>query len=160
VDGCEVIVGAGKGKIDNIGIQNYSAACSFPIAQYFATGGAPTAPQVPTFGDLKAALGGHFAATCLRLCGNAADPVVSLAYQGSHADNFNDLYAGVPIGPSDDAQNAYTAWGNALVSKYGENAVDDGEYASEDMLQDVAAADFAKVRPTIIRVGSGLSGPD
>jgi hypothetical protein len=97
VDGCTVIVGATGGKIDNIGIDGYGGACSFPIAQYFAGGYDHPVPQQPTFGDIQTGLGGNYIATCLRLCGNGADPLVILSYQGSHADNFNDLYAAVSI---------------------------------------------------------------
>src|SRR5690242_15565912 len=44
VGDCQVVVGVTGGKIDNIGIGNYSAACSFPIAQYFAGGYQPPVP--------------------------------------------------------------------------------------------------------------------
>src|SRR6202030_3702559 len=49
VGGCTVIVGATAGKIDNIGIDGYGPACSFPIAQYFAGGYDHPVPQLPTF---------------------------------------------------------------------------------------------------------------
>jgi hypothetical protein len=76
VDGCEILVGATGGKIDNIGIAGYSQHCSFPIAQYFAGGYQYPAPNNPTFGDIKRGLGGGYGADCLVSCGNAADPVV------------------------------------------------------------------------------------
>ncbi len=105
VEDCEIIVGAAKGKIANIGIDGVSPRCSFPIAQYFAEGYDHPVPPLPTFGDIKEGLGGHYGATCLTLCGNAAAPVVWLSYEGSHADNFNGLYAAIPItgGPALDA---------------------------------------------------------
>ena len=101
LDGCTVIVGAAKSRIENLGIQGYGGRCSFPIAQYFAGGYDHPVPNLPTFADIQAGLGGDYGADCLTLCGNAADPVVSLTYHGSHADNFNDLVAEVSIG--DDA---------------------------------------------------------
>jgi hypothetical protein len=160
LDGCEIIVGASKGKIDNIGIDNYGGACSFPIAQYFAGGYDHPVPPLPTFGNIESGLGGTYVATCLRLCGNGADPLVELTYQGSHADNFNNLYAAVTIGADGPALNAYGDWGDKLVAKHGEDYVANGQYASDDSMQDVAAADFAKVPPTIIRVGQNLPGAD
>ena len=114
VGGCTVIVGATAGKIDNIGIDGYGPACSFPIAQYFAGGYDYAVPRVPTFGDIKKGLGGAYGATCLHLCGNAADPLVMLTYRGSHADNFNDLYATVTINQDGPAMNAFTDWGDKL----------------------------------------------
>ena len=109
-----MIVGATGGKIDNIGIDGYGGACSFPIAQYFAGGYDHPVPQLPTFGDIQTGLGGNYIATCLRLCGNAADPLVILSYQGSHADNFNDLYAAVSINKDGPALDAYNDWGNQM----------------------------------------------
>jgi hypothetical protein len=157
VDGCEIIVGTSKGKVDNIGIVGVTPACSFPIAQYFAGGYDHPVPPLPTFGDIQQGLGGSYSADCLRLCGNAAAPVVTLTYQGSHADNFNNLVAEIPI-TDDPALAAYTQWGDALTAKYGEDYVTDGKYKNGDALDDVAAKAFAPIRPTTIRVGSNLPG--
>ena len=157
VGDCEVIVGAAKGRIVNIGIDGVSPRCAFPIAQYFAQGYDHPVPALPNFADIKQGLGGQFSADCLTLCGNAADPVVSLSYQGSHADNFNDLYAAVPI-TGGTALDAYSDWGAKLTAKYGQDYVVDGKYKTGDALDDVAAKDFARVYPTIIRVGQALPG--
>lgn len=157
VDGCEVIVGATKGKIDNIGIGNYSPVCSFPIAQYFAGGYTPPVPNLPTFGDIQKSMGGDYSVDCLRLCGNAAPPMVTLLYQGSHADNFNNLLAEIPI-TEEPALTAYADWGDRLAAKYGDDYVSSGKYRQGDMLSDVAAKDFAPIRPASIRVGMNLPG--
>jgi hypothetical protein len=158
VDGCEIIVGAAKGKIDNIGIVGYSQRCSFPIAQYFAGGYQYPVPNNPTFGDIKRGLGGGYGADCLISCGNAADPVVYLSYQGSHADNFNNLEASLSIA-DEPGLTAYTDWGQKLVAKYGEDYVIAAKFNSGDNLDDVASHDFAQVRPGTIRVGQNLAGP-
>ena len=160
VDGCTIIVGAANGKIDNIGIDGVGPACNFPIAQYFAGGYDHPVPPLPSFGDLQNGLGGHYMADCFHLCGNAADPVVSLSYQGSHADNFNDLYAAVSINQDGPALDAYTDWGNRMTAKYGVAYVVNGGYSGGDSLQDVAQKDFAKVAPTVIRVGQNLPSAD
>ncbi len=157
VGDCQVIVGVAGDKIANIGIVGYGPACSFPIAQYFATGYGHPLPNVPTFGDIQQGLGGSYAVDCLRLCGNAADPVVSLSYQGSHADNFTNLYAAISV-VDDKTVAAYSDWGDKLAAKYGEAYVTSGKFHSGDDLNDVAAKDFAPIRPTTIRVGSELPG--
>lgn len=159
VGDCEVVVGAAKGKIANVGIDDVGPRCAFPIAQYFAGGYDHPVPALPTFGDIQQGLGGHYSADCLSLCGNAADPVVSLSYEGSHADNFNGLYAAIPItgGP---ALDAYLDWGAKLTAKYGQDYVVNGKYKTGDALDDVAAKDFAPIRPTVIRVGQDLPGGD
>lgn len=158
VGGCTVIVGATNRKIDNIGIDGYGPACSFPIAQYFAGGYDHPVPQLPTFGDISKGFGGAFAADCVKLCGNAADPVVSLNYQGSHADNYNNLYAAISI--TDDATiNAYQAWANQLSARYSDDVLEQGTTAiNGDTAQDVVVQAFASLRPTVIRVGSNLPG--
>jgi len=157
VDGCTVIVGATAGKIDNIGIENYGPACNFPIAQYFAGGYDHPVPALPTFGDIQRGLGGDYAATCLHLCGNAMDPILSLTYQGSHADNFNNLYAATPL--ADDASiNASIVWERALAARYGESALEDSTASLPDSLQAIADPAFAPLRPTEIRVGDKLPG--
>jgi len=160
VGGCTVLVGASNGKIDNVGIDGYGPACSFPIAQYFAGGYQYPVPQLPTFGDISKGFGGAFAADCLKLCGNAADPVVSLNYQGSHADNFNNLYAAISI--ADDASlNAYQTWANALGARYSDDVLEQGTTnMGGDTAQDAAAQAFGALRPTVIRVGSNLPGQD
>ena len=159
VGDCQVIVGVAKGKIVNIGVDGVSPHCAFPIAQYFAQGYDKPVPALPTFGDIKDGLGGHYSATCLTLCGNATAPLVSLTYAGSHADNFNGLYAAIPI-TGGAALDAYADWGAKLTAKYGQAYVENGEYEDGDSLQDVAAKDFARVYPQTIRVGQDLPGGD
>lgn len=155
VDGCKVIVGVAKGKIANIGIDGVSQHCSFPIAQYFASGYDHPVPPFATFGDIKDGFGGHYDADCLALCGNAADPVVTLNYQGSHADNFTSLYAAIPI--ADEPQlGAYLDWGAKLTAKYGQDYVANGKFHTGDAMDDVAAKDFAKIHPQTVRVGQDL----
>jgi hypothetical protein len=156
---CEVIVGAAKGKIANIGIDGMGPHCAFPIAQYFAEGYDHPAPPLPTFGDIKQGLGGRYSADCLALCGNAAAPVVSLSYSGSHADNFNGLYAATPI-TGGLALNAYEDWAAKLTAKYGQDYVVSGKYKTGDGLDEIAARDFAPIYPTVVRVGQDLPGAD
>jgi len=158
VGACTVIVGQTAGKIDNIGIDGYGPACSFPIAQYFAGGYDHPVPQLPTFGDISRGFGGTYAADCLKLCGNAADPVVSLNYQGSHADNFNNLYAAIPV-TEDATLNAWQAWAGQLGAKYSDDVLEQGTTRMNgDSAQDFAAQSFANLRPTVIRVGTNLPG--
>lgn len=155
VDGCKVVVGAAKGRIVNIGIDGISPRCSFAIAQYFASGYEHAVPPYPTFGDIKQGLGGQYDADCLTLCGNAADPVVTLVYQGSHADNFNGLYAAIPIAENPQL-DAYMDWSGKLIAKHGQDYVVSGKFHTGDALDDVAAKDFAPIHPQTIRVGQDL----
>ena len=80
---------------------------------------------------------------------------MTLTYQGSHADNFNNLVAEIPV-RDDPAVNAWQTWSDALKAKYGEDALTSGAYRSRDTLQETAAKAFGPLRPTTIRVGQGL----
>jgi hypothetical protein len=159
LEGCKLIVGVKGAKIDNIGIQDYSARCSFPIAQYFGQAPGQTIPNYPTFGDIEALFGGSFGADCLTQCGNATDPVVSLSYHGSHADNFNDLYAAITIN-DEPALTAYQDWGDKLIAKHGQDYVVSGKFNTDDSMDDVAAKDFGPIHPDTIRIGQDLPGPE
>jgi len=161
VDGCRVIAGVSDHKIDNLGIENFGGKCSFDIGQYFHqdvdnSGQNPheVVSANPTFGQLSSELGGTFFAACLSLCGNAADPTVSLEFDGSHADNFNQLVASVDLVDSASITASET-WAKMLDEKYG------ADYSasldrSKDNLNDVAVAAFKLIKPTTIQVGTKL----
>ena len=114
-------------------------------------------PALPTFGDIQTGLGGAYASDCLALCGNAADPVVTLTYQGSHADNFNTLYAEVSV-VDDPVVAAWQDWSTHLAAKTGQAKLEGGTDGLDDTMQPVAIKDFAAIRPTTIRVGRGFAG--
>ena len=59
---------------------------------------------------------------------------------------------------SDAVVSAYEAWSDALVAKYGQTAVDQGQLS--DTLSDVAAKGFGPLHPTTIRVGLNLIPTD
>ena len=157
VGACQVIVGVAKGKIANIGLVGVSPTCNFPIAQYFAGGYDHPVPPIPTFGDIQTGLGGAYASDCLALCGSAADPVVTLTYQGSHADNFNTLYAEVSV-VDDPVVAAWQDWSTHLAAKTGQAKLEGGTDGLDDTMQAVAIKDFAAIRPTTVRVGEDLPG--
>jgi hypothetical protein len=54
--------------------------------------------------------------------------------------------------------NAWNDWSGKLSAKYGQEYVVAGKYHAGDSLPDVAAKDFAAIRPTTIRVGQSLPG--
>ena len=156
IDGCNVIVGIKDAAVENIGIDNYSTLCQFDIGQYFGQDmvGEKAVERVvpfPTFGQLDQGLGGDYTADCLSICGNAADPTVSLEYEGSHADNWNQMIATVAL-VNGDSLTASEEWAAKLDQRYGKGYSDSLD-PKKDNLNDVAAAAFRAVRPTSIRVG-------
>src|ERR1700761_580103 len=155
VEGCRVIVGVSSGKVNNLGMEDFGPKCHFNIGQYFhqevdGNGRNPhdVVPVLPAFGDLSAQLGGSYIADCLSLCGNAADPVVTLQFSGSHADGFNQLLASVAL--VDDASiHASEVWARKLDEKYGNNYSSNLD-RSKDNLTYVAADAFKRIKPTTI----------
>ena len=155
VDGCTVIVGVSHGKIANVGIVGYGGGCSFDVGSYFAQGYPTPIPRVPTFADLANDYGGRFTSTCLADCGNAADPEVSLEYDGSHADDFHQLLATITVA-DEPVLTAWRKWGDALKARSGQDYMNKQKYNCGDNLADIAHAGFGPLKPTTSRVGLNL----
>ena len=152
VDGCSVVVGTSGGKIQNVGIDHYSDRCSFDIGQYFAGGYSSVIPRNPTYAQITTNLDGEYIADCLASCGNAADPVVSMNYSGSHADSFHQISASTSIGEGAPL-TAYEKWADALEGKFGDDYVANDKYKCGESMQDVAGSAFGSLHPDEIRVG-------
>ena len=155
IEGCDVVIAATSGAIDNLGVDGWSDHCSFDIDGFFAQGGSPSTPRMPTFGAMNGSHAGDFSADCLSSCGNAADPEVTFFYSGSHADSFHQLFASAPV-REDPLLDGYSKWGAALSAKFGEDYIAEGRYLCGDSLQAVATTALGAGRPRLIRVGDRL----
>ena len=155
VDGCKIVVGVTGGRVDNIGIDNYSKKCSFDIGKFFSlSGDHERASRMSDLTELSQRLGGSFFPSCLALCGNAVEPSVYVLYDGTHADNFNQLMASADIISGDP----HDVWSKELAKKYGEDYLAQPDPA-KDNLSDLAAKLYNGVHPTSVRVGFKLFGP-
>ena len=160
VDRCRVLVGVSNGTVDNVGIENYGGDCQFQVGQYFHQDVGKdgktqdVVSSTPTIGELTRGLGGTFVSDCITFCGNAADPVVLLEYDGSHADNFDQLVATIVLN-SDNTMKASEVWASALAKKYGNDYPAQMDN-TKDNLNDVADDAFRDIRPTTIQVGQRL----
>jgi hypothetical protein len=56
--------------------------------------------------------------------------------------------------------DAYEDLGAKLAARRGQAYVDSGQYKSSDDLDELASQDFARIRPTTVRVGSNLPAAD
>jgi hypothetical protein len=151
LDECRIRIGSENDTIRNVGIDNYGGSCVFAVAPFFGSWLSDLRPTF-AFGDV---VSGTYSASCLRGCGNAADPEAYVFYSGSRADNFVELFASASS-TEDDVSQATTIWSDALEGRFNEDYVLSGTYKCQENLNEVAEAAFSKVRPTSVRVGYDL----
>lgn len=114
--------------------------------------------QALRFGNFGQMLGGgaSYYADCLSLCGNAADPVVSLHMEGPRALHFMEFAIEAPLvnGP---ALNAAETWRSAMEAAESETYVVDTRFNCEPQrFQPVAEKAFAPVQPAVFIFGREL----
>ena len=159
VDGCRVLVGKAAGKIENLGMEGLSAKCHFDLSPFMSSSdGHPFPKGLVTFGDIEGQWTGLYGADCLSGCGNAADPVIYLRAGGSHADNYNEVVASVPMA-TDAVIDAADRWKAAIADKHGEDTLAYGTRCLKpgDTESEVAAKAFGAMHPETIRVGHDVA---
>ena len=121
VDGCVVYVGVNAGEVRNLRME-ISQQCQFDLNAFANNHKFPRLFGM-TFGEFEQPyVSGQFQASCLYLCGNAADPVVWDFYAGPHAENFLQIVPEVVL-VSDAAIAASMAWSDAMKKTMGEDYV-------------------------------------
>ncbi|MEX8192979.1 hypothetical protein [Comamonas guangdongensis] len=120
---------------------------------------AGTPPQLLgelSMGRFEQLLGGAYYADCLSMCGNAADPVVSLIAEGPRALQLMEFAVTVQLvaGP---ALEAADKWRDAMQKAESEDYVLDTRFNCEpERFKDVVGPAFAAIKPTSFVFGSGL----
>jgi hypothetical protein len=144
VDRCTFFVDAAKGEIAGFGVET-AALCPVAIDAFLPDREFP-ALKALTFGAFDAGAGspGTFTADCLELCPNLADPVVTEAWDGPHADDFIHVELSAPL-VDDAAIAAAQTWAAALKADGDPNAG-----AAKGDHQEAARAAFKAVHPTAI----------
>lgn len=114
--------------------------------------------QALRFGNFGQMLGGgaSFYADCLSMCGNAADPVVSLHMEGPRALQFMEFAIEAPL-VEDLALDAASQWRSAMEQAESETYVVDTRFNCEPQrFQPVAEKAFAPVKPAVFIFGRDL----
>jgi hypothetical protein len=151
VDGCVVYVGVHAGEIRNLSME-ISQQCQFDLSAFSNNYKFPRLFGM-TFGEFEQPyVSGHFQASCLYLCGNAADPVVRDFYAGPHAENFLQIVPEVVL-VSDAAITASMAWSDAMKKAMGEEDVVNTKFNCDGRFDALAHKLFANVPITGITVG-------
>lgn len=127
-----------------------------PLFNSFA-GEPPLQLQALNFGNFGKLLGGaSYHADCLSMCGNAADPVVSLYMESPRALHLLEFAIQAPLvnGPALDAAET---WRSAMEQAESETYVVDTRFNCEPQrFQPVAEKAFAPVKPVVFIFGRGL----
>ena len=158
VDGCRVLVGKAAGKIENLGMEGLSPKCHFDLGSFMSSSDHPFPKEHVTFADIGGYWSGRYDADCLSGCGNAADPVIYLRAGGSHADDYSEVVASIPLAtvPVIDAADE---WKAAIAAKHGEDTLAYGTRClKDDDETEVAAKAFGAMHPETIRVGHDIAG--
>ena len=160
VDGCELTLrtdDADKAvQVVEVAVTPSCQLSLEPLISTFA-GTPPLQLDTLTMGSFHDKLGGAYYADCLSMCGNAADPVVSLVVEGPRALQLMEFALEVPLvdGPALDAAEQ---WRSAMQQAESEDYVLDGRFNCEPQrFQSVVAPGFAAVKPARFIFGHGLA---
>lgn len=106
------------------------------------------------FGDMLS--GASFYADCLSLCGNAADPVVTLHVEGPRALQLMEFAIEVPL-VGEAALNASERWKTAMETAESDTYVVDTRFNCEPQrFEQVAQSAFATIQPSVFIFGKEL----
>jgi len=146
VSGCTVSVFAEGTTVRGIGLPDITKECAVLVDDKIDV-------RELTLGQFDELFGpGLYSATCLEMCGNAADPSVFSVAEGSHVDLFINHRAEVKL-VADNAMVAAAHWSSLMKSKEGEDYVEEGKYNCDHKYDVEAAREFTGVKITGFYVG-------
>jgi len=151
VSGCEVTVGVKDNEVRYFHMM-ISNKCQFDLTKFSNNYKFPKLFGM-TFGQFEQPyISGQFQASCLSLCGNAADPVVREFYQGPHAEDFIQIAPEVVLA-SGAALDAAVIWSNIMQKNIDQDYVIDTKFNCDGQFDAFAHKLFANVPITAITVG-------
>lgn len=126
---CELSVNTKGGKVNSFEV-DLSPACSFDLYAFLPNYTGPKHPVSNlTMGQFDAITRGQgrWHPSCLRGCGNAADPVVNLRWTGSRADDFLEVEATISTAVT-EVLTASNKWEELMIADRGERWVEQGKF--------------------------------
>ena len=143
-DACDFMVDVKKNAIVGLSMETGSG-CPLEISRFLPDRSFSPLKAL-TFGGFDTAAGfpGDFHADCLQTCPNVADPVVTEAWNGPHADNFIEVELAAPL-VDDAAIAAAGKWVEAMKGE-GDAYIDAGRFNKDGKYQPAARAAFKDVR--------------
>jgi hypothetical protein len=158
VQGCNVTASIVNGNVTSLRLE-LGPKCQADLTQFISTyAPSPTSPL--TVGAFNESSGGgmSYAADCLTMCGNAADPVVYALWDGPHAANFRQVKLEVSL-TSDAAITAADSWKNQMSKIEGEDYVMDTKFNCDHKYDQAAEGAFKSVQVTAVTIGTELAIP-
>ena len=103
---------------------------------------------------------GDYLSDCLSSCGNAYDPSIYWAAEGSHADGFGKVVLSVPI-TGDAVVDAAARWRDAMLKSETEDwvVIETGFNCAPQKYREVAAREFSGMRPAFLSFGHSVEAP-
>lgn len=103
---------------------------------------------------------GDYLSDCLSSCGNAYDPSIYWAAEGSHADGFGKVVLSVPIA-EDAVVDAAARWRDAMLKSETEDwvVIETGFNCAPQKYRDAAAHEFSGMRPAFLSFGHSVEAP-
>lgn len=103
---------------------------------------------------------GDYLSDCLSSCGNAYDPSIYWAAEGSHADGFGKVVLSVPI-TEDAVIEAAARWRDAMLKSETEDwvLIEMGFNCAPQKYREVAAREFSRIHPAFLSFGLSVEAP-
>lgn len=158
VQGCEITATAGGGTVNTLRME-LSPTCQADLNSFIGDF-APPAGNDLTFGAMAESTGGYleFYASCLSMCGNAADPSAYALWQGPRAIGFTEVLLEVVLA-GDDSLAAANQWEAAMHKAKGEDFVMETRFNCERSFDEVAQHSFKNVKVNAVTIGTELYKP-
>ncbi|MEW7857409.1 hypothetical protein AB2M95_15985 [Pseudomonas chlororaphis] len=158
VQGCDITATVEGGKVGKLRIE-LTPKCQADLTQFVGTY-APTPGNPLTIGAFIASSGGglSYSASCLSMCGNAADPSVYAHWKGPHAVDFREVLLEVVL-VSDAALNAANQWESQMRKAESEDYVMETRFNCDQKYDAIAQKAFEKVQVSAVTIGTELKAP-
>lgn len=155
VQGCDITATVEGGKVSKLRME-LTPKCQADLTQFVGTY-APAPGKPLTVGAFIESSGGglSYSASCLSMCGNAADPSVYAHWEGPHAVDFKEVLLEVVL-VSDAALNAADQWESQMRKAEGEDYVMETRFNCDQKYDAAAQKAFEKVQVNAVTIGTGL----
>lgn len=155
VQGCNITATIEGGTVSKLRME-LTPKCQANLTQFVDTF-APAPGKPLTVGAFTESSGGglSYSASCLSMCGNAADPSVYAHWEGPRAIGFREVLLEVVL-VSDAALSAADQWESQMRKAEGEDYVMETRFNCDQKYDAAAQKAFEKVQVSAVTIGTGL----
>ncbi|PYY84818.1 hypothetical protein DNK59_16360 [Pseudomonas sp. TKO26] len=155
VQGCDITATVEGGTVSKLRME-LTPKCQADLTQFVGTF-APAPGKPLTVGAFSASSGGglSYSASCLSMCGNAADPSFYAHWEGPRAIGFREVLLEVVLA-SDPALDAANQWEAQMRKAEGEDYVMETRFNCDRKYDAAAQKAFEKVQVSAVTIGTEL----